>query len=55
MESIQSGGLFAARVADSAERGPVPDLIETIAESLIKNGSGVERKLQSKALQEALF
>jgi hypothetical protein len=55
MESIQSGGPFAARVAESAECGPISDLIETIAESLIKNGNGVERKLQLKALQETLF
>jgi hypothetical protein len=54
LASIQSDGLDCARI--SKEREPAADLIENIAESLIRATSGIEqRKLLSKSLQETLF
>jgi hypothetical protein len=53
LASIQSDGLDTARI--SKEREPAADLIESIAESLIRGASGIERKLLSKSLQETLF
>jgi hypothetical protein len=51
--SLQSGGLDAGRIAAKAEGAA--DVVENVAESLIRNAAGVERKLLSKSLQETLF
>jgi hypothetical protein len=51
--SLQAGGLDASRIAAKAEAGA--DVVENIAESLIRNADGIDRKLLSKSLQETLF
>jgi hypothetical protein len=53
--SLQNGGSEAGRIAARAERRAGSDLIERISECLIDGASGVERKLLSKSLQEALL
>ena len=55
LASLRDDGIEAQRIAAKAELQPGSELIEKIAESLIRNADGVERKLLSKSLQEALF
>ena len=43
------------RWTSAAKFNPTLDVIESIAESLIKNASGIKRRLLSKSLQEALL
>lgn len=53
--SLRADGLEARRIAVKAALNPGAGLVENIADALIKTASGVDRKLLSKSLQEALF
>ena len=53
--SHQDDGIAGAHIAYKAALQPGSDVIEIIAESLIDNARGAERKLVSKSLQEMLF
>jgi hypothetical protein len=53
--STQDQGIDASRIGAKAARNAGSDVIEVIAESLIENARGAERRLLLKSLEEALF
>jgi hypothetical protein len=53
--SVQAEGLDADRVAAKAELHRPADFIENLAETLIDHGSGADRKLLLKSLQETFL
>jgi hypothetical protein len=53
--SVQAEGLDADRVAAKAEIHRTGDFIENLAETLIEHGSGTDRKLLLKSLQETFL
>src|SRR5262249_9507643 len=53
--SLHVDGTHASRIAAKVEHWCGAELVENIAESLIESATGIERKLLSKSLQEALF
>jgi hypothetical protein len=55
--SIQSGGTdrTADRIAAMSDLGRTSDLVEKIADALVGNAVGVDRRFLSKSLQEALY
>lgn len=55
VSSLVDDGLPASRIAAKAELEPGSDVVERIAESIVENAPGIERKLLSKSLQEALL